>query len=210
MIKDAIVLAVLIVTAGQAFAHGDTVGHTESKAAGLVSSAEPPSDKGLRRPLDLGGPFTLTDQTGAPRTEVDPKGNLQLLFFGYANCREICSVTLPQMAEVEQGLAARGVAMTPVMITVDPARDTVETLGPALRQYSPNFVGLTGDAPALSAAYKAFSIESGLVFEDPFTGPVYAHGSFLYLLDAKGGFLTVIPPILSTDRVVDVIANYAP
>ncbi len=161
-------------------------------------------------PFDLCGPFALIDQNGQTRTEADPDGNLQLLFFGYASCREICSAALPQMAEVASGLAAKGVALTPVLITVDPVRDTVATLGPALEKFGPQFVGLTGEDAALRGAYKAFSIDSSLVFDDPTYGAVYAHGSFLYLLDAKGGFLTVIPPILSTDRVVDLIAGYAP
>lgn len=169
-----------------------------------------PAPESVPLPFDLGGAFALIDQTGQLRTQSDPKGNLQLLFFGYASCREICSVALPQMAEVERGLAARGVALSPVLITVDPARDTVGTMGPALRQHSPNFVGLTGDDAALRTAYNAFSVDSSLVFQDAKYGDVFAHGSFLYLLDARGGILTVIPPILTTDRVIDLITGYAP
>lgn len=168
-----------------------------------------PAAEGLPLPFDLGGPFRLIDQHGTTRTEADPAGNLQLLFFGYANCREICSVALPQMAEIHQGLAARGIAVTPVMITVDPARDTVTTLGPALAKYGPDFVGLTGSEAELAAVYKLYAIDHSQVFEDPEYGPVYAHGSFLYLLDAKGKFLTVLPPILTTERVMEIIAAHA-
>lgn len=186
-------------------AHDGKVHATDAEAAAHANAAA----EGLPLPFDLGGPFSLIDQNGQTRSEADPEGNLQLLFFGYANCREICSAALPQMAEVEAGLAARGIDLTPVLITVDPVRDTVATLGPALEKFSPDFIGLTGDQVALGATYKAFSIENSLVFDDPKYGPVYAHGSFLYLLDGKGGFLTVIPPILSSDRVVDMIAAYA-
>ena len=171
---------------------------------------EPPALGGSGLPLEIAGPYSLWDQKGNIRTQIDPAGHMQLVFFGYANCQEICSAALPQMAEVEQGLAARGILVTPVLITVDPLRDTVASLGPALQKYGQNFVGLTGDAASLETAYKAFSIESSLVFDDPFYGPVYAHGSFLYLLDAKGKLLTVIPPILSTDRVIDLVSAYAP
>ena len=175
--------------------------------SGGVESGE--STAGIPLPFDLGGHFSLIDQNGNPRTEIDPAGNLQLLFFGYASCREICSAVLPQMADVVDRLSARDVAVTPLMITVDPARDTQASLGPAMAKYGPNFVGLTGDLDALHVAYSAFSIDSSVVYEDPFYGPVYAHGSFLYLLDAQGGFLTLIPPILSTDQVIDVVAAYA-
>ncbi len=201
MIK-AMLLSVVLAGASQS-AYAD-------QATAAANMADLPIAKGTPLPLDIGGPFSLIDQKGHIRTEVDPAGHQQLVFFGYANCKEICSAALPQMAEVAQGLAARGIAVTPILITVDPTRDTVATLGPALEKYDQNFVGLTGDAVALDVAYKAFSIDSSLVFDDPFYGPVYAHGSFLYLLDAKGNLLTVIPPILSTDRVIDLVSTYTP
>lgn len=210
MILRGLWLVMTFGVATAALAHDSKVHQSKSDSDVHAQIKVLPALEGLPLPFDLGGAFTLIDQTGQPRSEADPKGNLQLLFFGYASCREICSVALPQMAEVERGLAVRGVALTPVLITVDPVRDTVATLGPALRQHSPNFVGLTGDQAALRAAYNAFSIDSSLVFQDAKHGDVFAHGSFLYLLDARGGFLTVIPPILTTDRVIDLIAGYAP
>lgn len=210
MIRFCLVLATAAVVASPIWAHDGKAHQTDDEAAAHANTTELPAAEGVPLPFDLGGPFALIDQNGAPRTEADPNGNLQLLFFGYANCREICSSALPQMAEVAASLSAQGIAVTPVLITVDPVRDTVATLGPALAKYGPEFVGLTGDEAALNQAYKTFSIDSNLVFEDPQYGAVYAHGSFLYLLDASGGFLTVIPPILSTERVVDLIAAYAP
>ncbi|MFN3643675.1 MAG: SCO family protein [Gemmobacter sp.] len=167
-----------------------------------------PAPAGLPLPVALGGPFVLTDQTGARRSEADPDGRLQLLFFGYANCRAICSVALPQMAGIAAALADRGIPLRPVMVTVDPARDTVETIGPALARHSPDFVGLTGSPEDLARVQRLFAVESTLVYVDPFDGPVYAHGGFLYLLDGTGAFLTLLPPILSDDRIVDIIAAH--
>ena len=160
-------------------------------------------------PVAVGGPYLLTDQTGQPRSEADPAGHLQLLFFGYASCQEICSAVLPQMADVAQALRGRGVSVTPVMITVDPARDTVAAIGPALAKFGPDFIGLTGDPGGLAQAYSAFSIESAEVVQMPDGSPVYAHGSYLYLLDGEGRVLTLFPPILPLDRVIDLIAGYA-
>lgn len=181
-----------------------------SIASATAQTVDAQSVEGQPLPFNLGGPFALTDQNGQARTEVDPAGRLQLVFFGYASCQQICSAVLPQMAEVEQNLSVRGLAVTPVLITVDPLRDTVANLGAAMPRYGANFVGLTGSPEALQKAYKAFDVESSVVFDDPFYGPVFAHGSFLYLLDAKGKFLTLIPPILATDKVADLVATYAP
>ncbi|MEM1274154.1 MAG: SCO family protein [Pseudomonadota bacterium] len=155
---------------------------------------------------DLGGSFALTDQTGAIRTETDPEGHAQLLFFGYANCQEICSAALPLMGEVADILEAEGTPVTPVMVTVDPARDTVEDIGPPLEVFHNGFIGLTGTEDELQVAYDAFGIEFEELFIDPFYGPVYAHGSFIYLLDAEGGVLTMLPPILAPDHMAEIIA----
>ncbi len=160
-------------------------------------------------PVNLGGPFALVDQFGAARTQADPDGNLQLLFFGYASCQQICASALPQMADVADALALRGHAVTPVMITVDAARDTPARMAEELGAYSPLFVGLTGDAEALAAAHAAYQIDTVEMFTDPEWGPVYAHGSFIFVLDGDGRFLTALPPILPTDRLTDIVAGYA-
>lgn len=178
-------------------------------ALALMTAAAAPALAGSSPlPFDLGGAYALTDQTGAIRTQADPDGKPQLLFFGYANCREICSAALPMMAEVADAVAAKGIDVTPVMITVDPARDTVDTLGPALAQHHADFVGLTGDAAALQIAYDAYQIETEEVFFDPEYGPVYAHGSFLYLLDGKGELLTLVPPVVSPEAAANIVEKY--
>lgn len=159
-------------------------------------------------PFDVGGPFELTDQTGAARTEADPQGRWQLLFFGYANCPSICAVALPMMADAVQDLDASGIDVVPVMITVDPARDSVATIGPPLEAYHPDFVGLTGSDDALQVAYDAYQIEKELLFEDPFEGPIFSHGAHVYLLDPAGEMKTLLPPILSAERVVEIAKGY--
>jgi protein SCO1/2 len=159
-------------------------------------------------PFLVGGDYALTNQNGKTHTQADPDGRAQLLFFGYANCLQICSSVLPQMADIADELAALGHAIRPVMITVDPTIDTVDAIGPALTVYHDDFVGLTGSDTALQVAYDAFSIEKEFLFDDPEFGPVYAHGSFMYLLDGTGKTLTLIPPILSDDEIIAIITKY--
>jgi protein SCO1/2 len=158
----------------------------------------------------IGGPYDLVDQRGAPRSAADPDGRAQLLFFGYANCDGICSHVLPAMGELTRLLAVRGVAVTPVMITIDPEHDTPSLLGEALPDFHPDFIGLTGDGPALAAARDAFQVEIETIFEDPAGQPVLAHGSFVYLLDGSGEVLTLMPPVLGIDRMAEIVLGYLP
>ena len=197
-------LALLAALAGPAAAH-DGVAHGTPEAAARHAAAGPAAPL----PFDLGGPFALVDQRGAPRTQADPEGRMQLLFFGYANCPAICTVAMPMMAEAADALGAAGVPAVPVMITVDPERDTAASMGPPLAALHPDFVGLTGSEDALAAAYAAFGVERTLAMEHPDLGPIYAHGSHVFLLSPGGEVLTLLPPILEPARAAEIAARYA-
>lgn len=181
---------------------GRVLSTTGLMCLGAVAQAQTPL------PFDLGGPYKLVDQFGQTRTESDPDGRAQLLFFGYANCLNICSAALPLMAGVVDALNADGVELTPVMITVAPEQDTVATMGAPLGQIHPDFVGLTGPTPALQNAYDAFAVEVKPLFEDPEYGWIYAHGSFIHLLDKDGAMLTLLPPVLGVEETVKIVRGY--
>ena len=159
-------------------------------------------------PFDLGGPFALTDQYGETRTAADPDGHAQLLFFGYANCQNICSAALPTMAGVVDSLAQEGITVTPVMITVAPDQDRVETMGAPLGAIHPDFIGLTGTPQELQVAYDAFAVEVEPLFHDPEYGWIYSHGSFVHMLNGDGDMLTLLPPVLSVDQTTDILRGY--
>ena len=209
MMRLGVILALI---GGAALAHDGVVhGSAEEAAAHLRAVAPMPEDDGDTSPfpVDLGGPFSLVDQTGAARTEADPEGRLQLFFFGYAQCKAICEVALPRMYEMAEIAGEAGVAVQPVLITVDPERDTPEAMAEELGARHPGMIGLTGSEAALAAVRDLFQIERRHVFDDPEYGAIYAHGSFIYLMDGAGALLTVIPPILSPDRGAEIIAKYA-
>ena len=159
-------------------------------------------------PLAIGGPYDLTNQYGDAHSEVDPDGRAQLVFFGFANCEQICSAALPMMADIVDLVGEAGHEVTPVMITVDPARDTVADIGPPLTYFHDDFIGLTGTPEELQVAYDAFNVEVELLFTDPFEGDIFAHGSFIYLLDKDGALLTLIPPVVSNDQARDIVLPY--
>ena len=160
-------------------------------------------------PADFGGAYRLTDHHGRPRGEADPDGNLQLVFFGYATCEAICTVALPILSEVAETLAADGIAATPLVVTIDPEVDTVETMGPALARHAPGLLGLTGTEAELAAMRDMFQVERTPLFIDPEGRTVYAHGAHIFVMDGAGAFLTLLPPVLPPARMVEIVARYA-
>lgn len=158
-------------------------------------------------PFDIGGPFELIDQHGETRNSDSLRGTPFLLFFGYAQCGSICTVALPRLAETVDLLDEAGIEVQPVLITVDPRRDTPESLRVAAPDIHERLIALTGSDEALAAARAAYKVESKLLGED-IEGPIYAHGSFLYLMSAEGEPLSLMPPILGAERMAEIAAGY--
>lgn len=175
-------------------------------ALGLALFAAP-AFAGSPLPFDVGGPFELVDQTGETRTDESFHGKPALLFFGYAECQAICSVALPRMAETVDLLAEQGTDVQPILITVDPKRDTPEALAKAAPKVHERLVALTGSDEALAKARKSYRVESKLIGEDV-EGPIFAHGSFIYLLGADGKVKSLMPPVLGPERMAEIALGY--
>jgi protein SCO1 len=158
-------------------------------------------------PADIRPRFRLTDQTGRQVSEADFAGKPMAIFFGYANCEAICSVALPRLGGALDMLGDAAAGLAPILITVDPARDTPEAMRAALPKWHPRLIGLTGPEAALAEARAAFQIEARQVFDGP-EGPVYSHAGFIYLFDRDGRLVSLLPPILGSERMAEIIAGY--
>ncbi len=96
-------------------------------------------------PRDI-GEFELVDHRGDPFTQANLEGRWSLLFFGFTHCPDVCPTTMAFLdgfvAELE-GTEAEDTSV--VMISVDPARDTVEQLASYVPYFNPEFTGVTGE-----------------------------------------------------------------
>jgi protein SCO1/2 len=201
----------LVICAGltpAALAH-DGVTHT-TLATTVAHEAAPEAYPGpaLPFPVEITPRFSLTDQTGRRVTEADFAGRPMAIFFGYANCESICSVALPNLAAALDILGPEGAEIVPILITVDPNRDTPEAMARKLPEYHPRLVGLTGSDEALAEARSVFQVEASQVTETPEGAPIYAHGSFIYLVGRDGEVISLLPPILSPDRIAELMQKY--
>lgn len=90
--------------------------------------------------------FTLSTHSNREFTEKDLVGSWSLIYFGFTHCPDICPTTLAKLAQVvdqlDQELAAR---TRVILVSVDPARDTPESLAQYVTFFDPEFIGLTGD-----------------------------------------------------------------
>ena len=139
----------------------------------------------------IGGPFTLADSEGRPRSDTSFHGRYVLLFFGYTHCADVCPRTLTEMSEALDQFDPDARRVQPVFITIDPARDTPDRLRHYITGFSAHLVGLTGTTRQLDAVERLFHV---VVEPDRAGGrDDFDHSAVIYLLDPQGNFLAPIP-----------------
>lgn len=136
---------------------------------------------------EIGGPFTLTDTKGNVVTDATLLAKPALIYFGYASCPDVCPLDNARNTEAVALLAAQGLDVTSVFITVDPTRDTQAVLA----DYAENFEGLlalTGSQAQTDAAAKTYKVYFQMPEKrDP--GYMVDHTTMTYLMLPKVGFV---------------------
>jgi len=145
----------------------------------------------------VGGPFTLVDHTGRSVTEADFAGRPMLIYFGFTYCPDVCPFSLQIMdAALEQLPDEKAAEFQPILISVDPERDTPEALSQYVSSpaFPENLVGLTGTPEQVRAAADAYRVYFARG-EDDGTQADYLmdHSSLIYLMDRDGAFVEVFP-----------------
>src|SRR3712207_6356337 len=82
-------------------------------------------EQGALANSSVGGPFSLIDQDGRRVHDTDFNGKYRLIYFGFANCPDVCPVDLQTLGaglrRFETQDAARAERVQAIFITVDPA-----------------------------------------------------------------------------------------
>ncbi len=126
----------------------------------------------------------LTDHTGKPRRLEDFRGKALVVFFGFTHCPDICPTTLADIAQAVKSLGAQAERVQVVMVSVDPERDTPESLAKYVTAFDPSFLGLRGDLEATKRVASDFKI----YFEKRKQGGSYTvdHSAQSYVIDPQG------------------------
>lgn len=92
------------------------------------------------------GEINLVDHRGAAFTKARFEGRWTLVFFGFTYCPDVCPTTMAFLDRFVAELEGTEVADTEVvMVSVDPARDTVEQLAGYVPFFNEDFTGVTGE-----------------------------------------------------------------
>ena len=98
--------------------------------------------------------------------------------------------------------------VVPMLITVDPERDTAPVLKDYVSNFHPRMVGLTGTPEQIAQVAKAYRVfyqkASGATGEDY----LMDHTLLIYLMDGEGKYVTHFGPDAKPEQIADQIRKH--
>jgi protein SCO1/2 len=104
----------------------------------------------------VGGPFALIDGAGNRVASTEFIGRPVLLTFAYSRCGIACGATLQLMAAALAEAGADAADLAPIVIGIDPARDTPAGFRDYVTAIDPKFQALSGDAAAIARVTEVY------------------------------------------------------
>ncbi|MFC3919595.1 SCO family protein [Deinococcus metalli] len=130
-----------------------------------------------------------TGEDGQPLSLTDLRGQTVAVFYGFLNCPNICPTTLAALERVRQALpASRRPNFTPLLVSVDPRRDTAAGLKQYVEYFSVGARGLRVPEAQLKQTVRAWGADVQYVDVKGPRDYQVNHTTGVYLVDARAGF----------------------
>ena len=155
--------------------------------------------------VQIGAPFTLTDQMGKRVSDAAFRGKIEVIYFGFTHCPDACPTSLSLIAEALKKLGPeKAKEVQPIFITLDPERDTPDVMRDYVDYFIPGMAGLTGTPTEIADVARAFRVAYQKV-KDPNSDQDYTidHASIIYVMDRKGRFLKHYTQGVTADQLAD-------
>jgi len=148
-------------------------------------------------------PFSLDGADGQAVDAARLAGKVQLVFFGFTHCPDVCPTTLALMRDIDGLLPAAGLTgrVGFLFVSVDPERDELKALGEYTKYFSPRILAATADHARLGALTREMGV---LYVRETTDSPDYSvdHSAAVFVLDAEGRLLGRFPPPLDADKLL--------
>lgn len=144
----------------------------------------------------VGGPISLVDQTGRAVTQADFADRPTVLYFGFANCPDICPTSLQTLRAAFDARRGGAPDVNVALVTLDPERDTPEIMARYVSSeaFPKGLVGLSGTRAQVDAAAGAFKVlHQRREEEGSAVGYVVDHSSLFYVMDRSWQPIAIFP-----------------
>ncbi|MGD2055290.1 MAG: SCO family protein [Gammaproteobacteria bacterium] len=149
-------------------------------------------------------PFDLVDDTGKAFRNEDLQGRWSFVFFGYTHCPDVCPTTLSVLNSVARKLEKQPQSPRFVFISVDPERDTPETLGRYVSYFNGEFIGATGTPDELNKLTQQLGVIYMRVTDNEDSeNYLVDHSASVLLFDPDGRFHALFSPPLKAAEIAE-------
>ena len=128
-----------------------------------------------------------------------------LLYFGFTWCPDVCPTELGTMAATLDAMGQAGEAVVPVLITVDPERDTPAQLADYVSRFHPRLLGLTGTPEQVAEAARRYRVYYAKARRPDTTDYLMDHSSFIYLVGPDSRVRTLFRPETSPEAIAAAV-----
>lgn len=153
--------------------------------------------------VPIGGPFTLTDQTGAIRTEKDLLGHPSVVYFGFTYCPDVCPTELINIVGALDKLGPKAKQVRAYFVTVDPERDTRKVMADFVDNIGGGIVGLTGTPEQVAEAARAYRVYYQKAKPKPDGSYSVDHSGFVYIMDKQGRYAAHLGPNAAPEKIAE-------
>lgn len=118
--------------------------------------------------------------------EVDYRGKVTLLYFGYTFCPDVCPLTLANLTDVLHRLGDQVDDVRVLFVTVDPGRDSLEIVRQYTELFAPQIDGLRGTGDEIAALARRYRVVYSVRPAEDDRDYEVTHSSAVYAFDATG------------------------
>jgi protein SCO1/2 len=155
----------------------------------------------------IGGPFALTDHTGRRVTDADFRGRIMLVLFGASASPDLTPSALQVLAAALDRLGSRAGRFVPILITVDPERDTPQRLKAYVQSFHPRLVALTGTPAEIAGVVEKYRVVRQGDEPGALPGTLLDQPPLIYVMGPDGRYRTHLNPAAGPDAIAADLAR---
>ena len=131
--------------------------------------------------------FSLTNENGRAVHASDYAGKINLLYFGYTHCPDVCPLTLATVAQALKKIGPKAAdQINMLFVSVDPKRDPPRVLKRYVHAFGPHIFGLTGTQQQLQDLTKRYRVAYRYGKPDADGNYTVYHSAAIFVFDPSG------------------------
>ena len=155
-------------------------------------------------------PFKLTFSDSSDFDLASLKGKFTVIYFGFAQCPDICPATLLKIKDSIGSLTVDDLDKVQfIFVSIDPERDSSSDLNDFIKQFGNNIKAVSGDKVELDKltsslkVYYAKSVDKSTDKDNYYVD----HSSFIYLLNSDAELISQFTPNASSDDIAKEVKD---